>query len=94
MSYRLSASPVQYPNTEYRSLPRYMFSANGALLRSAWGNAPGAKDEKDPSAESACHKRGESRLQRSPIISDFLGRCPRLAHEIAPLALNTFSAGD
>jgi hypothetical protein len=55
-----------------------MFSANGAPLRSAWGNAPGIMDQEDLSAESAFHERHESRLQRSPVISiQFPGVLPQ-----------------
>ena len=57
---------------------RYVFSANGALLRSAWGNAPGINRQEDLSAESAYHERHASRLQRSPVISiQFPGAMPQ-----------------
>src|SRR5438094_4513725 len=68
------------PNFPGVSQKRYLLSANGALLTSAWGNAPGIVDQEGLSAESACHEPHESRLQRSPLISTrFLGRCPRFA---------------
>ena len=64
------------------------FRAKGALLKSAWGNAPGIMDQEDLSAESAYHERHESCLQRSPIIStEFPGAMPQARVEIAPLAL-------
>ena len=66
------------------------FRAKGALLKSAWGNAPGIMDQEDLSAESGYHERHESRLQRSPIIStEFPGAMPQARVESALSALNT-----
>jgi hypothetical protein len=73
----------------------YVFSAKGALLRSAWGNAPGIMDEEGLSAESAYHERHESRLQRSPTISiQFPGAMPPAGIESALSALNTYAVID
>ena len=44
--------------------PGYVFSADGALLRVAWGNAPGLEIAYGTSAESATQRSNESRLQR------------------------------
>jgi len=45
----------------------YLASANSAVLSLAWGQCPRVYvDRRAVSAESACHKRYESRLQRSP----------------------------
>ena len=64
----------------------YLFSANGALFKSAWGNAP-RSDHIDNEALNA--RFNESRFQRFRFrIYRTLGRCPRLAMEGAPLALN------
>lgn len=41
----------------------YVFSANGALLTVAWGNAPGLEGAYGTSAESAIRRSNESRLQ-------------------------------
>jgi hypothetical protein len=43
---------------------RYLFSANGALFRLAWGKAPGFQVAYRTSAESAIQRANESRLQR------------------------------
>jgi uncharacterized protein (TIGR02598 family) len=83
----------------------YAFSAKGALLRSAWGNAPGIMDQEGLSAESAYHERHESRHQRSPIIPiQFPGATPQVRHgesvlwrteiESALSALNTSAVTD
>jgi hypothetical protein len=60
---------VSLASPPLRSVKRHVFNANGALLRSAWGNAPGIMGQEDLSAERAFHEGHESRLQRSPVIS-------------------------
>jgi hypothetical protein len=73
----------------------YGFSAEGAVLLLAWGNAPGCRKPKTSSAESAIHFRhGKSfeRLRRAfsagLLWNATLGRCPRQSMNFAPLALN------
>jgi hypothetical protein len=74
----------------------YVVSAEGAVLLPAWGNAPGCRKPKTPSAESAIHFRhgkSSARLRRAfsagLLWNDAtLGRCPRLPMNAAPLALN------
>jgi uncharacterized protein (TIGR02598 family) len=71
------------------------FRANAALLRSAWGNAPGFIDQEDLSAESAHHERHESRLQCSPIISiQFPGAMSQALVESPLSALKTLAVTD
>jgi len=82
---------VSLASPPLRSVKRYVFSANGALLRSAWGNAPGIMGQEDLSAESAFHEGHESRLQRSPVISiQFPGAIAQAGIESALSALNTY----
>src|SRR5439155_27375506 len=64
---------------------RTVFSAKGAFLTPAWGNAPG-------SAEGACHGSLESRFQRSRVISiQFPGALPQAGLESALSALNKYA---
>lgn len=70
------------------------FRAKGALVTSAWGNAPGIMDQEDLSAESAYHERHESRLQRSIISIQFPGAMPQAWVESALSALNTSAVID
>ena len=68
---------------------RAVFSAKGAFLTPAWGNAPGSTDRKCASAEGACHGSLESRFQRSRVISiQFPGALPQACLESALSALN------
>ena len=72
-----------------------VFSAKGAVLRSAWGGAPGIMDQGDLSAEGAFHEHHESRLQCSPTISiQFPGAVSQARIESALSALNRSSAID
>jgi len=69
-----------------------VFSAIGAFLKSAWGNAPGSTDRKRFSAEGACHGTVESRFQRSRVISiQFPGALPQACLESALSAPNKYA---
>ena len=74
---------------------RPVFSAKGAFLTPAWGNAPGSADRKCASAEGACHGSLESRFQCSRVISiQFPGALPQACLESALSALNKYALRD
>src|SRR4029077_10741806 len=74
----------------------HLFSANGALLSLAWGNAPGFTWTEEPSALKARVINAMSRAFSAPPISNpsLLGRRPRLKLKSALSALNPHRKGE
>src|SRR5207302_3693551 len=68
----------------------YLFSANGALFRSAWGNAPGIWTKKVPAVKArVINAMSRVFSAHSYFQSIFLGRYPRLGLKSALSALST-----
>jgi hypothetical protein len=74
----------------------HLFSANGALLSLAWGNAPGFTWTEEPSALKARVINAMSRAFSAPPYFNplLLGRCHRLKLKSALSALNPNRKGE